>query len=200
MVGLVALAPRVIFAFVWLGLVVFLRRRKRADFVYLLFFSLFCIYLYAVIEITVLQFQSLVVLKYLDPGIIMRGIEAERSLNLVPLLTLGADDIRTSALNVLMMVPFGLGLPLVRPWRFGKVLAAGVLLSLSIETLQYVSGQLAQTTFRVADINDVIFNTAGTALGYLVFAAKVRLARGLQGEGKQRGNPILRALAARPQI
>ena len=36
---------------------------------------------------------------------------------------------------------------------------------------------LFQITFRVADINDVIFNTVGVAVGYILFVGFVRIYR-----------------------
>jgi glycopeptide antibiotics resistance protein len=36
---------------------------------------------------------------------------------------------------------------------------------------------MAETTFRIADINDVIFNTVGIAIGYVLFLGFVRVYR-----------------------
>ncbi|MFD1431680.1 VanZ family protein [Lacticaseibacillus yichunensis] len=70
-----------------------------------------------------------------------------------------------SAGNIAWFMPFGFGLPLVasRKQNLLGVSARGLLLSLVIETLQFllISG--------VADIDDVIFNTIGAAAGYLVY-------------------------------
>lgn len=72
---------------------------------------------------------------------------------------------RQLALNVVMTVPLGFLWPLVRGkkgvWR--AVLAA-FLLSLCIELLQPLL-----TTNRTSDITDVIANTAGGLVGYLLF-------------------------------
>ena len=63
--------------------------------------------------------------------------------------------------NVLWFIPFGFGLPSLRRTKIAawRVIGWGLLLSLAIESLQFVlvSG--------VADIDDVIFNTIGTILG-----------------------------------
>ena len=71
--------------------------------------------------------------------------------------------------------PFGFGLPFLSSSRFGRTVLAGALLSLAIEVLQFVTGQLASTTFRVADINDVIWNTIGTILGAVLGHARLRV-------------------------
>jgi glycopeptide antibiotics resistance protein len=198
--GLVVWAPRLVFGVVWLGLVLFLRLRRKTSLTYLMFFSVFCFYLYMVLDYTVLQFQSLLLMRYLSPDIIVRGVDAGQNLNLVPLVTLSAADIQTSLLNVVMMLPFGFGLPFITSLRLGKVVGAAALLSLTIEFVQFATGYAANATFRVADVNDVLFNTAGAALGYLLFVAFIRLYRRALGDWQATSSPLLRYVAARPQI
>jgi len=43
----------------------------------------------------------------------------------------------------------------------------------SIELTQWLTGRMAGGTFRVADVNDVIFNTLGAAVGYVLFVGGV---------------------------
>lgn len=67
--------------------------------------------------------------------------------------------------NLLLFVPFGLLLPVYDRERFGRVgtvLLYGVLLSAGIETVQYFIG-------RTVDIDDVILNTAGGAIGIALY-------------------------------
>jgi glycopeptide antibiotics resistance protein len=69
--------------------------------------------------------------------------------------------------NVLLFVPLGLLLPLLlprmaRPWR---VLGAGAGVSLLVELTQ-----LTMPGVRRADVNDLLMNVAGTALGWLLYA------------------------------
>ncbi|WP_125582524.1 VanZ family protein [Lacticaseibacillus suibinensis] len=63
--------------------------------------------------------------------------------------------------NVLWFIPFGFGLPSLRRTKIAawRVIGWGLLLSLAIESLQFVLAS------GVADIDDVIFNTIGTILG-----------------------------------
>lgn len=81
-------------------------------------------------------------------------------LPLVPMLT----DIKNTILNVFLFLPLGMMLPFL--WRryrhLTDTLIFGFRMSLSIEVLQFF-------TYRATDINDIIANTLGTALGYLVF-------------------------------
>ena len=68
--------------------------------------------------------------------------------------------------NVVCFMPFGFFLPIISP-RFGKwylMLILSFLLTLSIETIQLV--------FKVGsfDVDDMLLNTLGGVIGYIVFA------------------------------
>ncbi|WP_236620300.1 VanZ family protein [Sporolactobacillus laevolacticus] len=52
----------------------------------------------------------------------------------------------------------------------------GLLVSVAIETLQFIE-ILFGTSIRVADIDDVICNGAGAALGYLIYKILIKLVR-----------------------
>jgi len=185
---------------VWLSLVIFLRSRKKS-FVYVLLFSVFYIYLYKVIDYTLLQYQSLLVLKHFVPDLMLNGIQDGKSINLIPLITLTAQDVKISLLNILLFIPFGLGLPFITDWHRKKVFIAGMLLSVSIELLQLVTGLLGHLTFRVADINDVLFNTLGTMAGYMLFINFVRVVRRVyHGNKKLTANPLAKHIIERPQV
>jgi VanZ like family len=76
------------------------------------------------------------------------------------------------AANVLMFVPLGVFAPARRPALDGwvKAVAAGAAFSLAIECLQFLLG-----LGRQASTTDVLLNTAGVGLGYLL----LRVARPL---------------------
>lgn len=185
---------------IWLSMSLFLKLRKRKSLIYLLFFTIFYIYLYKVLDFTLLQFQSLLFLKHFLPNLMLNGVEAGRAVNFVPLVTLKLEDVQTSLLNILMMMPFGFGLPFITSFRMKKVVALGLLLSIVIEFLQLITGFMSNTTFRIADINDLIFNTIGVAIGYTLFVGFVRHYRRIFRNRKILANPILRYIAERPQI
>ena len=65
--------------------------------------------------------------------------------------------------NMLWFFPLGLGLALIpkRP-RLWKAIVYGAMLSCLIEALQYLLGT------GVCDVDDVLFNVLGTALGWLI--------------------------------
>ena len=82
--------------------------------------------------------------------------------NFVPFLYM-FSDYKNSLLNVLLFVPLGFFLPFF--WKkfrsFGYTVLFGFCTSLFIELLQIF-------TFRATDVNDLITNTLGAALGYLL--------------------------------
>ena len=89
-------------------------------------------------------------------------IRFDQNINLVPFAYM-FSDYRNSLLNVLLFVPLGFLLPVL--WkRFRSFLWTGLLgfsFSLSIELLQLL-------TLRATDINDLMTNTTGTILGWLL--------------------------------
>jgi glycopeptide antibiotics resistance protein len=189
-----------VFGSTWVGLVTFLRRKKKIGLVYVLFLSVFSVYLYKVLDFTLLQFQSLLLQQHFVPGLQLNGIPAGRTVNLIPLVTLAPRDATTSLFNVLMMVPFGFGLPFITNLRLKRVVIAALFFSLTVESLQLITGFAANTTFRIADINDVIFNTVGAGIGYALFRVFVRILRGALRDQSVKESPILRYIDQHPQV
>ena len=164
-----------LFSLIWVGIVTFLRLKKKISFVYLIFFTIFYVYIVKVLDYTLFQFQALLLLNYFMPNLMLNGQTAGQNINLIPLIALGPQDLKTSLLNILLLVPFGFGLPFITNLHMKKIVVIGMLFSIVIELLQLVTGVMARITFRVADINDVIFNTLGVAIGYVLFGAWRRL-------------------------
>lgn len=96
-------------------------------------------------------------------------ISPDLNLNLIPFLDM-VGDLRSTLLNVVLFVPLGLMLPLIwEKYRTGKnAVLFGLGMSLAIELLQIL-------TLRATDINDLITNTLGTFLGFLI--AKVLMGK-----------------------
>lgn len=90
-------------------------------------------------------------------------------MNMVPfvdVLTGRGDFIRQVLLNVIMLVPFGFLFPMTRTPAagFGRTAFCCFLMSLGIELLQpLISGS------RNADITDLITNTIGGIVGYVLY-------------------------------
>ena len=73
--------------------------------------------------------------------------------------------------NVVLFMPLGFLLPMLAPWfdRFWRTVATGFVLSSLIEL-----SQVAFPGVRRADVNDVLMNTLGAALGYLLYVLAER--------------------------
>jgi len=122
------------------------------------------------------------------------------TMNVVPLIGLEYRDVTTSLLNILLTVPFGFGLPFITSMRFRSIVIVAILFSVTLETLQILSALVAGHTFRVIDINDVIFNTLGVVIGYALFVGFIRVVRLALDKWHIEQNVILRHIYERPQI
>ncbi len=189
-----------LFSFIGIGIALFLRLVKKKSFVYLMFFAIFYIYIVTVLDYTLFQYQSLLLLKHFVPGLILNGVTAGESMQIIPLITLTVYDVKTSLLNILLMIPFGFGLPFITYYRMKKVVFTGVFFSVAIELAQFLTGFMAKMTFRVADINDVIFNTIGVVIGYILFVGFMRFCRYIFRNHGLPANLILQYIAERPQV
>lgn len=102
------------------------------------------------------------------PGI--QYIRWDPTVNLIPFQDLSFSNLVGMALNIVMFTPLGFLLPAYferyRSW--GQTLAAGIFTSLTVEIIQLF-------TFRATDMDDLLMNTLGTIVGYLL--AKLILRR-----------------------
>ena len=74
--------------------------------------------------------------------------------------------VRNIAVNLLLFVPMGAMLPMLFPKRFGrfwKTILFIVLFVFILEILQFL------TFYGSADVDDLIFNTFGAAVGYFLY-------------------------------
>ena len=88
------------------------------------------------------------------------------------------DTVRQILLNVTMMVPFGFFLPAVKKRNLFLCALTTSLLSLSIELIQPLFN-------RASDITDLITNTAGGIIGYLLCLIFRPLLRSIRGATKK---------------
>lgn len=70
--------------------------------------------------------------------------------------------------NLLMLMPAGVYVPLLMPRarRVGTMIPIGLGLSLVVELGQLVTSAFLGYTYKIADVDDVILNTAGVAIGF----------------------------------
>ena len=92
-----------------------------------------------------------------------RYLTWDPTVNLVPFQDFTPENLRGMALNAAMFAPLGFLLPAYfdRYRSFVPTLDAGILTSLTVELIQLF-------TFRATDADDLIMNTLGTILGFLL--------------------------------
>lgn len=120
-----------------------------------------------------------------------RGLEAERSYhyNLIPFLEirrfwnyremLGKTAFYSNILgNMIGFLPFGFILPIIQPKmnHGGLIVLAGFLLSLGVEVIQLLA------MVGSFDVDDLILNTTGALIGYLIFVICNQIRRHYYGK------------------
>lgn len=94
------------------------------------------------------------------------------SINPVPLVTIDAP---TFVLNIAMLLPLGVLLPLtMRAASLPRTALIALLVALAIETLQTVL-DAAISHGRTGDVNDIFANVLGAMLGVLIVRAALRI-------------------------
>ena len=106
---------------------------------------------------------------YLNAMYIVVGVPGSQyivwdpTINLIPFQDFSSSNVLGMALNGVMFAPLGFLLPLIfeRYRHWGRTLAAGFLTSLTVELIQLF-------TFRATDVDDLIMNTLGALVGFLL--------------------------------
>jgi glycopeptide antibiotics resistance protein len=153
------------------GVLWYQRRKRRSSIGHLIAISLFAVYLFvaATYVFLPLRFDS----GYME---MMRTTHVWANVNLIPFRfgsDYSSDPIGRQAMgNLLLGVPFGFGLPFVARVRGRSALVAAVLFGVGIETVQLILN-LFHIAFpaRTVDVNDVILNGTGVAVGFGLFLA-----------------------------
>ena len=109
------------------------------------------------VRVAVLVWLGALVFMTVRPGN-GRGVR----LQLTPFVVDGPGSAFDAVLNVAVFVPPGILLASIG-WRLLAVLAAALATSLSVEVVQYLTDW-----GRTADVNDLLTNVAGAALGWVV--------------------------------
>lgn len=101
-----------------------------------------------------------------------------------------ADGItKDDLLNVLMTVPFGFLLPLVKKRvNFVAALTAGLAFSLMIELLQLLLAALRGFAFRYFDTADIICNLLGAVIGWLIIEGIITLVQRSRNNARKTGS------------
>ncbi|RLQ92301.1 VanZ family protein [Falsibacillus albus] len=83
--------------------------------------------------------------------------------------------------NILLFIPLGFLAPIIwEKYRSLKsIILFGLIISMTIEIVQFIES-FTEMYGRVTDIDDVICNVIGAAVGYMVFVLVMRLGRALK--------------------
>lgn len=98
------------------------------------------------------------------PSIFVHSYE---NMNFIPFVDLQKGRplaMREIVLNIIMLVPFGVLVPLSKKWGIIRVVSSALLFSVSIELIQPLISSL-----RAFDVTDIITNTFGALLGYVLY-------------------------------
>ncbi|MDZ5252973.1 VanZ family protein [Clostridium sp. LIBA-8841] len=112
----------------------------------------------------IFAFYIVTVLSITGPGHILDiGIERERTISLVP-FKFQDGNLFGMITNIILFIPLGVFLPSL--WnkfeKFLNTILVGFSFSLIIEVLQLLN-------MRATDIDDLLMNTLGAAIGYLIY-------------------------------
>ena len=98
---------------------------------------------------------------------VLHRVETKERINLHPFLMFKQFRIASTQVigNLVMLLPLGIYIPLLFPGFSGffRVFIVCLLVSISIELMQLI------TSVRSTDIDDVILNTSGAVVGYVIY-------------------------------
>jgi glycopeptide antibiotics resistance protein len=154
-------------------------RRKQATLFQVLLQSSFYVYIFMVLTLTgyFILFREVSAHNWWHN--MTERFERREGVNLVPFQSLKLYKYMGYQVygNLVMLLPLGIYLPLLYKslYHFFAVAFTCLLVSVSIELMQLA------THFRVSDVDDVILNTTGACIGYLL----LRLVLAIAGSGLQ---------------
>lgn len=148
-------------------LLVYLKIRIKVENVYLVFYSIFYLYLMGVLKYTIFPIP-------LDPY--MAEVMSENTtflngINLIPFIFKATEYLihKQVLLNIVLSIPFGFGISYITKVSKSKLIVLGLLFGVAIEGLQLIISLTIGYTYRYIDINDIVFNFIGTLIGYCIF-------------------------------
>ena len=142
-------------------------RRKQNSFFAIVTQSSFFLYIFMVLTLTgyFILFREISAHNWYENMIMRIDREDHVNLKLFKMFKIYAFSNKQILGNLVMLFPLGIYIPLLYPRlsNFFTVLLISLVFSVIIESFQLV------TRFRSADVDDVLLNTIGACVGYLVF-------------------------------
>lgn len=159
--------------------IIFLFAKKKINFSYFIVLLIFYLYIYKLFEITFLPIplnaQAIHELSVIH--------SKDKLINVIPFYDYISHVnkynlrfmVKQAAMqyggNILLFVPFGFILPIIKRKIIGfkKILLISLIVSFCIEASQLSVSLLIHTLYRYADIDDIITNVIGALAGFLLF-------------------------------
>ena len=143
--GYVFIVPIIVLYYILLA-----KKEREQSLLHIFIVCIFCYYLFGILTVTGIGYTS--------------TISFRPKISLIPFVGMITGPIET-ILNIVLFVPMGLFLPLLykKYNKFKTVVITGILFSVSIELVQMFN-------WGASDINDVMTNTMGACLGYLIYS------------------------------
>ena len=143
--GYVFIVPIIVLYYILLA-----KKEREQSLLHIFIVCIFCYYLFGILTVTGIGYTS--------------TISFRPQISLIPFVGMITGPIET-ILNIVLFVPMGLFLPLLykKYNKFKTVVITGILFSVSIELVQMFN-------WGASDINDVMTNTMGACLGYLIYS------------------------------
>jgi glycopeptide antibiotics resistance protein len=142
-------------------------KRKQETFLQAFIQSTFLIYVFMVLTLTgyFILFREVAAHGWWQK--VLHRIQTKEKINLQPFLMFKQFQIASTQVigNLVMLLPLGIYVPLLFPKlaAFFRVFLFCLLISISIELMQLI------TYVRSTDIDDVILNTSGAVVGYIIY-------------------------------
>lgn len=152
----------------------FIHKKYHKEKIYYIYSTIMFIYFMVLIKVT------------LFPIMMIDGMPSnvKGNVNFIPFVNgIGRTDI----LNLIMTIPFGIGMPFVSKINsLTRSAISGAVLGGCIELIQYIETFLTGGfTLRTIDINDVIFNCAGSIVGFILLYGVAKMICRLQLDDKK---------------
>ena len=142
-------------------------RRRQDSFLQIIIQSSFLVYVFMVLTLTgyFILFREVAAHGWWHR--VLHRIHEKERINLHPFVMFKQFRLASTQVmgNFVMLLPLGIYVPLLFPRLSGflKVFVVCLLVSVSIELMQLI------TSYRSTDIDDVILNTSGSVIGYLIY-------------------------------
>lgn len=90
--------------------------------------------------------------------------------NFIPFVSLVKYDFATILSKIMLFVPFGMLIPLIKKKASGvRIIAYSCVLTVSIELMQLLIFFISKNTSQYIDINIILFGVIGSLLGYALY-------------------------------